>query len=187
MPEFAVQRGPLKLNLGANTSNNLIVRFRSQEVPMVRLGQRVFDAVEYVDFVTVQHPGENLSVIDRPVKDEDKRRWPQEWERYQAGKDQVPNGIPIATLFAGHPGIIRALERENVLTVEQLAGLSATAIQSIGMGWESLMTDEELKRVADLERQTAALDRQMKLVVRALDSALRRLALPPILDDQMMA
>jgi hypothetical protein len=88
MPEFAVQRGPLKLNPGANTSNNLIVRFRSQEVPMVRLGQRVFDAVEYVDFVTVQHPGENLSVIDRPVKDEDKRRWPQEWERYQAGKGE---------------------------------------------------------------------------------------------------
>jgi hypothetical protein len=134
MPEFVITRGPLKLNPGANTSNNLIVRFRSQEVPMIRLGQRVFDAVEYVDYVTVQHPGENLSVIDRPVKDEDKRRWPQEWERYQAGKDQIPNGILIATLFAGHPGIIKTLERENVLTVEQLAGLSAHAINGIGMG-----------------------------------------------------
>jgi hypothetical protein len=49
------------------------------------------------------------------------------------------------------------------------------------------MNDEEAKRVADLERQSAALERQMKLVVMKLDECRRRLALSPMLDDQMMA
>jgi hypothetical protein len=49
------------------------------------------------------------------------------------------------------------------------------------------MTDEEAKRLAELERQTAALNQRMTLVVMSLDSALRRLQLPPILDPQTMA
>ncbi len=148
MPDLASQGSPLKLHQGASPSS-LIVTFYSREVPLIERfpiwpgqmgGKPVEGATEFVDFVQLSHPGESLNQIDRRVSDEDKRRWPQEWQRYQDGKDQIPDGIPIATLFKAHPGILRTLERENVLTVEQLANLSATAIQSIGMGCQDWVT-----------------------------------------------
>ena len=68
MPEFATQGGPIKLNQAAGPSN-LIARFYSRTIPMMRLGQKVFDATESQDWIELRHAGENLNVIDRPVRE----------------------------------------------------------------------------------------------------------------------
>ena len=102
MPELAITGSPVKVGQAANPSN-LIVRFYQREIPLIKRfpiwtdqmgGKPVEGATEFVDYVQISHPGENLNVIDRRVTDDDKRRWPQEWERYQSNREQVSTGIP---------------------------------------------------------------------------------------------
>ncbi len=85
-------------------------------------------------YVRIQPAGERLNIVDRPVQDNDKRRWPEQWRQYLAGKTQVPEGTPIELLFPNHPAIADTLKGCNVYTVEQLANLSGNAIDSVGMG-----------------------------------------------------
>lgn len=86
------------------------------------------------DFVKIQHPGESLNVVDREVTQTDKARWPNKWAQYQAGVNQIPDGIPINLLFPTKPEIETTLRGYNIHTVEQLANLSAHGIGTIGMG-----------------------------------------------------
>ena len=86
------------------------------------------------DFVKIQHPGETLNVVDRPVQDNDKQRWPRQWHSYQQGVRQTPDGVPISLLFPAKPEIETMLRGYNIHTIEQLAGLSGEAISTVGMG-----------------------------------------------------
>lgn len=86
------------------------------------------------DYVKIQHPGESLNVVDREVTPADKARWPNKWAQYQAGVNQIPDGIPINLLFPTKPEIETTLRGYNIHTVEQLANLSAHGIGTIGMG-----------------------------------------------------
>jgi hypothetical protein len=186
MPEFAITGSPIKLGPAANTS--LVVRFYSKEVPLIRLAQRVGTATEWIDFVEIRHAGENLNCIDRPVRDEDKQRYAEQWQRYIEGREQTPSGTPIALLFKGSPGILKALSNENIHTLEQLSGLSAHAITSIGMGaqdWVNAATrylkdaskgvdkahfESEIKKLTDENGE-------LRLQVDALKKAVDRLLL----------
>jgi len=86
------------------------------------------------DFVKIQHPGETLNIVDRPVNDGDKQRWPQKWAHYQNGVTQIPEGIPLSLLFPDKPHIADMMRGYNIHTVEQLSHLSAQAISTVGMG-----------------------------------------------------
>jgi len=68
MPEFSVSGSPVKLHAG-NSGSNLVARFYQRTVPMMRLGQKVFDATESQDWIELRHAGENVNVIDRPVRE----------------------------------------------------------------------------------------------------------------------
>lgn len=85
-------------------------------------------------YVKIQQPGERLNIVDRPVKDEDKRRWGGQWNDYVNGRLQVPDGTPVEILFSNHPAIAENLKGSNVFTIEQLAKLTESAMDSIGMG-----------------------------------------------------
>lgn len=93
-------------------------------------GRPIYDDV---DFVKIQHPGERLNIVEREVQDSDKRRWPAQWQAYASGKDQVAEGTPLGLLFPRHPATVANLQAIGILTVEQLANASATAIEAIGM------------------------------------------------------
>lgn len=86
------------------------------------------------DFVKIQHPGETLNCVDRPINDGDKQRWPQKWAQYQAGVKQIPDGVPLNQLFPDRPQIVDMMRGYNIHTVEQLSHLSAEAIGTVGMG-----------------------------------------------------
>lgn len=113
-----------------------IVFFHKQavwnEVKSIQAGRRIYDEQ---DFVSIQWPGEREQKIDRPVKlNEDPYRWPRQWEQYRNRQEQTVDGTPLDLLFVHHPGIADNLKSAGVSTVEQLANLSATGMQNIGMG-----------------------------------------------------
>lgn len=87
-----------------------------------------------VVMIRIGNPGERLNVVIRPATQQDKQRFALQWAQFQQNRVQKPEGSPISLLFPESPATVANLEGCGVYTVEQLAGLSGDAIQSIGMG-----------------------------------------------------
>lgn len=117
------------------TDDRLIVGFLNRsiqnEFKSREQGAPIFE--DHV-FVKIQHPGETLNIVERPVREDDKRRWPRQWQQFVSGSSQAPEGIPISLLFPAKPHIAMTLKGYNIHTVEQLANLSAQGIGTVGMG-----------------------------------------------------
>ena len=107
------------------------VRSVHNPVKSQQAGRRMHDMMDYVK---MHAPGEQMQVIDRPVVEDDKRRFPRQWEQFQRGRQQIPDGTPIDLLFPSHPHIADNLRSYGVHTIEACAEMSQPALDSIGMG-----------------------------------------------------
>jgi hypothetical protein len=166
-PQDIAQRGFGMAASGPDDNTKIVLFYTKSIHNQAKSREQSKSVFESRDFIKIQFPGETLMITDRPVIESDKHRWPQKWMQYQAGKDQVPDGIPVGQLFPTHPHIPDMLSGFNVHTVEQLAALSGNAIQNIGMGcqdWvnraQSYMKQAEKgvthhKHNADVERLTS--------------------------------
>lgn len=85
-------------------------------------------------FVRIHPPGERLNIVDRPATAQDQRRFPVQWGQFKDNRQQIPEGTPVDLFHPDQPSIAAMLRANNVYTIEQLAELSGTAIDSIGMG-----------------------------------------------------
>lgn len=109
-------------------------------------------------YVRIQHPGEK-DYVDRPVQDFDvaKTRWARQWAAFERQQEQVPNGTPVDVLFPQSPEIAANLHSIAIHTVEQLAGLTAHGMQTVGMGatqWQA-----KAKQFLDAARGGSAMHR----------------------------
>jgi hypothetical protein len=159
------------------TDDKLIVGFYKKSIPNAAKSREMgVPFHESRDFVKIQHPGETLNVVDRPVLDDDKRRWPRQWDNYQRGVNQIPDGIPLSLLFPAAPHIVTMMRGYNIHTVEQLANLSGEAISTVGMGAQDWVNaakrymeradkgvnhHQHEKALADRDAKIAALERQV--------------------------
>jgi hypothetical protein len=113
---------------------DLLVRFfkhaELSQYKSVRDGMPIHDDVDMIEVIT---PGER-----EPVKvvatELHKRRFPRQWEAYKSGQEQSMSGTPIDLLFPSEPSTVLRLKSQNVHTIQQLAALSDSAKQSLGMG-----------------------------------------------------
>jgi hypothetical protein len=134
------------------------------------------------DYIRIQHPGEHLNIVDRPVDDDPRviQRWPQQYQHFINNTQQdIPEGTPVEVLFPDQPEIPANLHGMAVHTVEQLANLSAHALETIGMGaveWQSRAQrfldsakggkehHRLVKEVGDLRNQNEVLQNQISLM-----------------------
>lgn len=86
-----------------------------------------------IPYVKIMQPGER-DVTERPAHDGDRARFPKQWQAYKDGLEQQPDGTPLDTLFPAQPEIVADYRAMRVFTVEQLATLSDTQLQNLGMG-----------------------------------------------------
>ncbi len=86
-----------------------------------------------VPHVHIQQPGERDN-FEQPATQEHASRFPRQWEAYQKKQSAKIDGTPLSVLFPTDPALVKTMEHVNIFTVEQLAALSDTAIQNIGMG-----------------------------------------------------
>lgn len=114
---------------------SMVVMFYMKHVPnpakSAEVGRPFFD--DRI-FVKIHPPGERLNIIDRIATDQDKHRFAMQWNQFKENAPQVCDGTPIDLLFPASPAQGAALKASGVHTVEQLASLSAHAIETIGMG-----------------------------------------------------
>jgi hypothetical protein len=126
-PDGNVQTGP-------SDSSMLVIFYKRPVHNEIKSAQAGFPIYEDQDYVKIQAPGEsNLQVVDKPAGIDHKRRWPNQWQAYAAGRDQVADGTPLGLLFPRHPSAIAMLQGLGIMTVQHLANASATAIDAIGM------------------------------------------------------
>jgi hypothetical protein len=86
-------------------------------------------------FITISIPGSTNTVIDTIADEAYQRRFPEQWARFKAGNaESVVNGWRLDSWPAVNTAQVKTLKYSGVFTVEQLAGLSDTACQNLGMG-----------------------------------------------------
>ncbi len=95
--------------------------------------------MEKVPYVRIMKPGDNTSIIETPVRDEHKARWPDKWLYWQikegltSGDAQVP-GWAIDEWPELTDEQKRELKFLRFSVVEQIAGASDAQVQRMGMG-----------------------------------------------------
>lgn len=181
------QNGYGMVQYGPGDDRKIVIFYNKSVRNPVRSGEEGRPINEDRVFVKIQEPGEKLNVIDRPVKDDDKRRWPNQWRQFTMNQKQIPDGTPVDLLFPQSPAIADTLRAYGVHTIEQLAKLSAEGISTVGMGateWVNkarAYMEKADKGVAFHQLQTelkqrdsqiAVLNNQLALVKAQLDQVL---------------
>jgi len=100
------------------------------EVQSQQQGRPIIEAKPYF---RLERAGER-DVLMREANEDDKRSYPEAWRAYEEKREQRPAGTPLSILFPAHPEIVATLEFFKVHTVEQLARISDTNMQTIGLG-----------------------------------------------------
>lgn len=102
--------------------------FRSQQE-----GRPIFDDV---DFVKIHLPGDKNNIVDVPVRDEHKARFPLHWAHYQnkrGGDQRLIGKTPINMWPRITPAQAEELRALQFLAVEDVANASDAQIQRLGM------------------------------------------------------
>lgn len=91
-------------------------------------------------FVRIVTPGDKTNIIDQPVREDHKERFPRQWLYFQMkNSDAAQIGVPLKAWNEERPGDLTEgqmmeLQILKFQTVEQIATASDSQIQRIGMG-----------------------------------------------------
>lgn len=139
-----------------------------------KAGRPIFRDVEYVE---IRIAGDKGSIVCRKVRDEDRQRWPEVYERFKKQQETAIEGTPVEewpVLTASQAAELKAL---NIFTVEALAELKDSGLANLGMGARDLqakakayiaasedtsVVQQQASQIADLERQVEFLKQQIQ-------------------------
>ena len=114
-------------------------------------------------YVRISNPGDKTSVIETPVREEHKRRWPERWMYWQMKEGLVDNadvpGWRLEEWTHLNSEQVRDLKYLRFSVVEQVAGASDEQVQKIGMGGLGL---REAARQALRSRMGAEVKEEMQ-------------------------
>jgi hypothetical protein len=153
-------------------SQKVSVEFRMDSVPSQIESERAGHPV-FVEkpFVTVVIPGSGNTIIDTIADEIYQKRFPEQWARFKAGLSGASvTGWRLESWPAVNTAQVKTLQYMGVHTVEQLADMSDSTCQSLGMGTMELRVKAKAalsaaKGGADVERlaaENARRDEEMK-------------------------
>lgn len=96
---------------------------KSQAVIFYNKPEKIAGENTYKDVlhIRIADPMERLSIVDRPAREDDKKRYPVEYD-YFVGKTKVAKeGVSIDVLFPNYSSESSTLRERGIFTVEQLA------------------------------------------------------------------
>lgn len=131
-------------------------------------------------YVRIMAPGDKTNIIDQPVRDDHKERFPRQWLYYQMQQNEGAASQIGTPLSEWHKSFPEEVNRDQIaelailkfITVEQLALASDAQLQRVGMGGvglrerarQYLNRKNRMDNNAELEetkKQLAALQAQM--------------------------
>lgn len=165
---------------GPSGDERLLVRFyvtpMKNEVRSSLEGRPIFEDTEFIE---IKIPGNRDHVIDRPVRDEDKERFPVHYSRFKA---RVSEQHVEGTLLSAWPLLTRAQVEEfkffNVHTVEQLATIADSDLLKFpgGQGFKAKAKAYLAAAAGDapVQRMQAALE-EKDAKIAALEDAINEI------------
>jgi hypothetical protein len=76
------------------------MHFNENQTKSQEAGRPVFDDCE---FVKIFSPGDRTNIIDRPVRESDKLRFPGQYAAFKANKEQQASGTPACRVAHREP------------------------------------------------------------------------------------
>lgn len=144
-------------------------------------------------FVRIMIPGDKNTIIEQPVKEDHKKRFPRQWLYFQMSQENPDAPEVGTTIESWHldakdeigKAQVEELRILKFRTVEQIAAASDNQLQRIGMGGVSLREkakaylvrknrSETQKELDDTKQQLAQLQAQMAELI-----AVRKPGRPP--------
>ena len=89
--------------------------------------------VDGEDHVKIVYPGDDKSVGDFLATDPYKMRFKNQWRVYKGELEEFAGQVRIETVAWIDPGMIQDMKRADIHTVEQLANMSDSSIDSTNM------------------------------------------------------
>jgi hypothetical protein len=162
----------------------LVLFYRStvrNEPKSIDAGRPIFDEIDLVKIIT---PGSRDSFVGDATF-EYQQRFPQQWARYKAGKEQLSSGTPLSQLPWLQLSQVEEFKAVGCHTIEQLVGM-ADAVSQKFMGHHQLKARAQayldaakgvaptLQLQAELEKrdeEIATLKTQMAAILAKQDAA----------------
>jgi len=147
-------------------------------------------------FVQIMVPGDTTNIVDQPVRDDHKERFPRQWLAFQMQNEggELP-GTKLEDWYAAAPhdineGQVSELQILKFRTVEQIATASDAQLMRVGMGGVGLRLKAQAflrskleagnnKELAEAKAKLAALEAQVAALIEAKADAPRR-GRPPL-------
>lgn len=143
-------------------------------------------------FIRIMKPGDNTSIIETPVREDHKARFPDKWLYFQIQQGQMDGsadipGWKVETWTFLKPEQINDLKYLRFYTVEQIAGASDAQVQRLGIGGLG-MREEARKAIkeqasAGINAELAKKDAEiadMKAAMARMEAAVAALQNPPL-------
>lgn len=117
-----------------NSNKGVYARFyyvpKQDDAKSAEEGRPVFKDVEYIEIIAV---GNANNIIRKPARDEDRRRFYQEYDKFKAGDQEQLIGTPLTEVPWLTRGQVEELMYRKIRTLENLAELSDAACNVPGM------------------------------------------------------
>ena len=96
-----------------------------------REGRAIFEDQVYI---RIQVPGDQMSVLDGPLREDHKARFPRHWAYFEStqGKDALEDGTPLAQWPILGPAQVEELHALKFRTIEQIANATDMQLQRMG-------------------------------------------------------
>lgn len=159
-------------------------------VASAQAGRDIFKEEERVEIIM---PG--ISQLTKPVEkvtQEHIDRWPEQYKAFKAGQEMSVSGIPLEQWPILKRAMVLELKAMGFMTVEQVASMSDTAVQRIGMGGLRLRDlaksylDDEVAQ-AELARSTAENERLKQEVAELRQQSANQAAMLERLSSDLIA
>ena len=127
--------------------------------------------VKYEDviWVTIFNKGDPKNIIERPMREHDKERWPQHWEAYKKNEEPPINGVPLEDFPQITPAERMRCKQLHIRTVEDLIDLPDAQLESLGGRGRALqkaareyIAYREGIQISDLQEEMAEKDALIK-------------------------
>lgn len=112
---------------GKIVRNNFIWIRKVMDLGRSILERRIYDSVEF-DEITQKWKIKKLAVMS------DIRRYPESWNAFMRGASAESIGTPISLIFKNDPSRAEMYKTKGIHSIEQLASLTDSHIQELGMG-----------------------------------------------------
>jgi len=119
-----------------NADSQLFVEFYTYEHPSSDVQKPYQD----MPFVRIVVPGDKTNVVEQPVRESHKQRFPRQWLHYQMQNSNADAiGTPLKEWHIARPAELNQMQMEELSilkfqTVEQVATATDSQLQRVGMG-----------------------------------------------------